>query len=175
MIRAHRGFSLVEVTIAMTVLATGVLAVTPLVSRSMQAGMQARRLAVAQQLGQDFLERLRAEVRYDSSGASSPALAPADAWKFDVPPHVPGAALAGAGCQPAGQDDGTTYDYGPFPFVREDLQLLVCYRLAELDPTAPAFAALPIGSMHLTVRVLWRAPSGGWSAWAVTDLMVSGA
>ncbi len=172
--RGSAGFTLVEVLIAMAILGIGLLATAPLVAQGIQRGAQARKLTTAQLLGQELLERLRAEIRYDSDAASSPALAAADAWKFDVLPHAPDLGTDPDGCQPAGLDDAVAYDYGPFPFVREGQRFEVCYRIEEVDPTDPEYAALPPGSVRARVRVLWRGADGGPSAWSVGDLLVSG-
>lgn len=168
------GFTLVEVLVAMAVLLVGLLATAPLVSQAVVRGGQARKLTAAQLLGQEILERLRAEVRYDSNAASSPDLAPEDAWRFDVLPHAPDRKAKPEGCQPPGLDDGVPYDYGPFRFLREDERFDVCYRLEEVNPADPETSALPVGSVRATVRVMWRAPDGGWSSWSVGDLLVSG-
>lgn len=170
----NAGFSLIEVMVAMAILAIGMAATAPLLTLSITRGAEARKTTTAQQLAQDLLERLRSEVRYDGEGASPATLAAADAWKYDVLPHAPDTGTGGAGCQPTGHDDGVAYDYGPFVFLREDQEFSVCYALTEISPTDPARAGLPLRSMDVRVRVIWRGAGGGVSTWSLSDLLVNG-
>lgn len=169
--RAMRGFSMVEVMVAMAVLAIGLLAMTPLVSMAIGKGAQARELTAAQLLAQDLLERLRAEIRYDGGLVSDPVLVAADAWKFDVLPHRNDVNADPPECQVA-FDDTVAYDHGPFEFVREDHVFRVCYDLHAITAIVPA---VPVNSMEVRIRVLWHNATGGWSAWSISDLLVSGA
>lgn len=168
---ASRGFSMIEVMVAMVVLTIGLLAMTPLVSMAIGRGAHARKVTAAQHLAQDLLERLRAEIRYDGGLISNPALTADDAWKFDVLPHMPDVNADPAGCQ-LGSDDTVAYDHGPFDFIREDHVFTVCYDLHAVTAAVPA---VPAGSMEVRIRVLWRSAAGGWSSWSLSDLLVSGA
>ena len=170
--RLARGFTLIEVLVAMAVLAVGLLAMTPLVSLSIQRGTYARKLSSAQQLAQELMERLRVEIRYDAEPAAS-AFTDADAWKYNVLPHAPGTDAVAA-CQPAGQDDGFAYHYGPYVFTREDQQYRVCYSVTRIDTNAAGFGNLSPKSVQVRMRVLWPSlENNGWSSWSMTDLLVS--
>ncbi len=168
-----RGFSMIEVMVAMAVLAIGLIATAPLLSMAIQRGNHARKVTAAQHLAQDLLDRLHAEVRYDGSvtTATNPTLAAADAWKFDVLPHLPGVDTDHADCQLAGED-GIAYDYGPFEFVREEHKFSLCY---DLESVVGAVPPVPFGTMSVRIRVFWRNATGGWTAWSLSDLLVSGA
>ena len=167
-----RGFTLIEVMIAMGVLLIGILAMAPVLSMSIERGTHARKLSTAQHLAEEILERLRLEIRYDANPPAS-TFSAADAWKYDVLPHATNAAAAGADCQPAGFEDGFTYDYGPYLFSRADQTYRVCYSLTPVDTNQPRHANLPPTSAEVRVRVLWRGLSG-WSSWSISDLLVGG-
>jgi len=169
----RKGFTLVEVMVSMAILGVGSLATIGIMTMSIQRAVTARKLTTAQQLGQDILERLRAEVRYDGIRISNPNLPAQDAWKFDVLPHGIGT-TAGAGCQPDGLDDGVEYGYGPYVFRREDQDYRVCYRLLLIGSADLDRANLPDGTTDARVRVLWTRPDGGWASWAMSDLLVTG-
>lgn len=88
-----RGFSLVEVLVAMGVLAIGMVATFPLMTYATQRSTLARRESNAVSVGQDTLERLRNEIRYDtgSTTAWDPVAvgAPTNGsrWRADSLPH----------------------------------------------------------------------------------------
>lgn len=169
-LRKAAGFSLIEVMVALAVLAVGLLAMAPLVSQAIVRGSYARKSTAAQLLAQDLLERLRAEIRYDGGLQGEPVL-PAGEWKFDVLPHTPDLDANHAGCHLAG-DDGVLYDHGPFEFVREDQLFTVCY---DLHAVVGAVPPVPLGTMSVRIRVQWRAANGSWTSWSLGDLLVSGA
>jgi prepilin-type N-terminal cleavage/methylation domain-containing protein len=181
---ATRGFSLIEVMVAMAIGTVVMLATMPLISYAIRRGAEGRHLTTAQQLASEILENLRNELRYDA-GAGSPGSAEFDdAWAYDVLPHAvkdasapAAAAEGGVSCQPAGQDDGVTYHYGPYPFAREGNTFYACYALlqaAASDPKGNARTGIPAGSGETIVRVLWRDPAGGWSSWALGGLLHAG-
>lgn len=175
-----RGFTLIEVMVAMAVLAVGIAATLPLMKLSIERGTEARKLTTAQQLAVEVAERLRTELRFDALAESSPAFDAATAWKADVLPHdvdpaTPGATTA---CQPASLDDGVTYDYGPFPFQREGQTFLVCYELTEAgvqDAKGNNRIGIPVNSAEVRIRVLWRGAGGGWTSWSLSDILHAGA
>lgn len=175
-----RGFSLIEVMVAMAVAAIGMAATIPLLALAIDRGSHARKLTTAQQLGVEVIERLRAEIRFDATAESSPTFVAADAWKFDALPHAiaPAAPTATAECQPAGQDDGIVYDYGPYPFQREGSTFLVCYELnvaGTTDAQGNNRIGIPVNSAEVRIRVLWRRAGGGWSSWSLSDILHAGA
>lgn len=163
-----RGFALTEVLIAMVVLATGMLAMTPAVSAAIRRGTHARKVTVAQNLAQDLLERLRAEIRYDGGLISDPAAL--DGWRFNFLPHSPLAAPVPA-CSEGELNDDFSYNHGPLVFVREPWEFTVCYSLARIAATVPVLA---IETTEIRIRVSWRNASGGWSSWSLSDLLVGG-
>lgn len=179
-----RGFSLLEVMVAMAIGTIAMLGTMKLVGYAIHRGAEGRQLTVARQVAAELIESLRNEVRYDPASASAGAAAFEDAWKADVLPHeVKDAAAAaapsagGVNCQPAGQDDGVTYHYGPYPFAREGNTFYACYALrqaAAQDPKGQDRTGIPAGSAEAIVRVLWRNARGGWSTWAVGELLVVG-
>jgi prepilin-type N-terminal cleavage/methylation domain-containing protein len=176
----RRGFTLIEVMVAMACLAIGLAATIPLLGLAIDRGSHARKLTTAQQLAVEVTERLRTEIRFDATAESSPAFSADTAWKFDTLPHevAPAAPVATAACQPAGLDDGITYDYGPFPFQREGSTYLVCYELnvaGTMDAQGNHRIGIPANSAEVRVRVLWRAAGGGWSSWSLSDLLHAGA
>ncbi|WP_373044946.1 prepilin-type N-terminal cleavage/methylation domain-containing protein [Vulgatibacter sp.] len=175
-----RGFSLIEVMVAMAVLAVGVAATLPMLKISIDRGTEARKQTTAQQLATEVLERLRTEIRFDAMAESNPAYVAADAWKFDVLPHevAPAAPSATAACQPATLNDGFTYDYGPFPFQREGQTYLVCYELNVAgiqDARGNNRIGIPINSAEARIRVLWRGADGRWVSWSISDILHAGA
>lgn len=179
-----RGFSLVEVLVAMAVLATGLLGTVALITLSINKSAYGRQATVAQQLAADLLEQLRAEVRFDY-GNGSPATPDADdVWKAQVLPHeIQPADAAGIECdgdlccQPPGHDDGVAYDYGPYPFRREGNVYFACYSLraaSDLDAEGNQRTGIPAGSAETVIRILWPTSDTGWRSWSVADLLVRG-
>ncbi|AKU91712.1 hypothetical protein AKJ08_2099 [Vulgatibacter incomptus] len=158
-----------EVLVAMAVLAIGLVGSAQLIGYSIARSVQARKVSAAQHLGNEILERLRTEVRFDGgmagpvSGLSEGvAVTAANAWAADRLPYrideaVNGNGGAIAGCNPAGAVDpgpGTNYGVGPLAFRFEGNVYWVCYRLAA----APA--GYPTGSIDALVKVLWQGTSG---------------
>lgn len=182
--RGAAGFTLVEVLVAMGILAIGLLGSGALIGLGIARTAHGRKVSVAQHLGYEILERLRLEVRFDGeaaapAGASNSGyakgaeLTAATAWRSDRLPYlstdlVP--AEAGAllsTCQPQ-RDDGVAYGVGPLPFRIGTNLYWVCY---GLEPTVTDY---PDNSVTAVVKVIW--PSSEGYAWRhVAGVLVSGA
>lgn len=183
--RAARGFSLIEVMVALSILLLGLAGSAGLITRTVEKGTEARKLTEGQLVALQTLERLRAEVRVDAEpaggscggGSASKGCAggakfePAVAWKAERLPYAAADAAAGTGtCNPAPVDDGVTYDVGPLPVHHEGNRFEVCYRL---DPSAMAITGLPPNSVDARVKVLWRT-QGGWGATWLSGVLLDG-
>jgi prepilin-type N-terminal cleavage/methylation domain-containing protein len=85
-LRRARGFTLIEVVIAISLLAGGVLAATSLVLAAARAGAAAQRISLAQLAARDKLEQLRALAFTSDAG-----LVPVTDWSADltVTPPLP--------------------------------------------------------------------------------------
>lgn len=181
---SRRGFSLVEVLVAMAILAGGLLGTVGLITKAITRGAHGRQVTVAQQLGMDLLEQLRNEVRFDSGNTSASNPEPDAVWKAQVLPHeILPVGSAGAECaddvccQLPDQDDGVAYQYGPYPFRREGNLFYACYSLQQVqanDPMGNARVGIPTGSAEAIVRILWRSSETGWRSWTVGDLLIRG-
>ena len=66
-----RGFSLMEVFIAMAILTVVMVGTMPLVGLAIRRGAESRRITAAQQLSVELLVSLRSAVRYGGSRAST--------------------------------------------------------------------------------------------------------
>jgi prepilin-type N-terminal cleavage/methylation domain-containing protein len=179
-----RGFTLVEVLVATTVLLVGLTGLAGLLTRATVEAVQARRTSQAQFVAASILDRLRMEVRFDAAPtgagcggatnhgcAGDEAFAPENAWRAERLPYGGDDVVAGAavGCNPAGANDGQSYDVGPFPLRHQGIEFLVCYRLAPTTVTA----AVPPHSQDAHVKVLWRR-SDSYSALWVSSVLVAG-
>ena len=179
-----RGFSLIEVMVAMAIGTLAMIGAMQLIGYAIHRGAEGRQLTVARQLAGALLEGLRNELRYDPASSSAAVADPGDVWKADVLPHevkdAAASAAAPAGdvsCQPAGKDDGVTYHYGPFSYAREGNTFYACYALrqaAAADPKGNDRVGVPTGSAEAIIRVLWRDARGGWATWSVGDLLLRG-
>ena len=182
-VRPPRGFTIVEVLIAMSVLLIGLTGSAVLITRTIEKGTSARKITEGQLVALQTLDRLRAEVRVDaepSGGSCNAANANkgcaggdkfqvANAWKAERLPYSTADVVAGTGsCNPGGVNDGVTYDVGPLPVDHEGNQFLVCYRL---DP--PAAAGVPAHSVDARIKVLWRV-HGGWGATWLSAILLDG-
>ena len=179
-----RGFNLLEVMVAMTVLGIGLIGTAPLLSWAIQRGAVARSQTHAQQLASELLEGLRTELRFDAEGRSPGSAGFGDGWRARVLPHEvkePGAPAAGCVngicCQLPGKDDGVRYHYGPLAFTREGWPFYACYalkRAATADPRGKGRRGMPDGSAEAHVKVLWRDARNGWSSLTLGDLLLAG-
>jgi prepilin-type N-terminal cleavage/methylation domain-containing protein len=172
-----RGFSLIEVMIAMVVLLVGLTGTTAAIAYSQGRGVQARKTTAAQMLATEVLERLRLEVRYDAEPTAAGCggttnhgcvgedeFTTATAWKADRLPYASADAVAGDGtCNPPGTEDGVTYSVGPFPVRYEQQDYQVCYRL---ETTASDLPGIPPLSLDARVKVLYRTGDGFGARWA---------
>lgn len=174
---AVRGFTLIEVMVAMVVLLIGLTGTAGAIVYSQHRGVEARKTTAAQMVASGVLERLRQEVRFDAEPAGAgcggdenhgcvgtAGFSNATAWKADRLPYASGDAVPGDGsCNPAGTEDGETYAVGPFAVRYEHQDYQVCYRL---DPTATALPGVPANSVDARVKVLWRTGDGFGARWA---------
>jgi|GEM_PF-1654421 len=167
---AARGFTLIEVLVSMVVLSIGLVGSVAALGQSIRWSSQARKVTAAQLLGNEILERLRLEARFDgengvpgaeNSGLSKGgALDAANAWASDRLPYLSSdrvEASAGAQmatCNPAGAADGNDYGVGPFALRYEGNVYWVCYRIV-----APA-AGFPASSIGAFVKILWSGETG---------------
>lgn len=183
---SSRGFSLIEVLMATLVLSIGLLSAGAFVSYTVRRSTEARRITTAQMVGNQVLERLRTEVRYDvepwdrtglitATGSSKGGLFTMDnAWAADRLPYeadetmAPTAGVRSCNPQPT-VADGQTYDVGPFMTQFEGNTYYICTRIV-----LSAIANLPTMTMEGTVKVMWRTPLGDYSARWVTGLLMNG-
>jgi len=167
----------------MVVLSIGLVGSVAALGQSIRWNSQARKVTAAQLLGNEILERLRLEARFDGENATGgaansglskgAALDTRNAWASDRLPYLstdrvdapPGASLST--CNPAGAADGNDYGVGPFALRYEGNVYWVCYGIV-----APA-AGFPAGSIGALVKVIWSGDQGT-AASHVTGLLVSG-
>lgn len=176
---SQRGFTMVEVLIAMAILMIGVLAGAKLMGEGIRQGAVGRKTSTAQQLANQIIENLRIEVRFDLEAAAGTgtvggaAFAAADAWKAERLPyssHDSVGAAAGASlttCNPAGAEDDPEIDYnvGPLPYRFEGNSYWVCYQIE-----APNSATCLSDAACVTVKVLWPTERGHQAHRAVAYL-----
>lgn len=186
----RRGFSLLEVLIAMAILLIGLVGTTGLVHYAIDRGTNARKLTDAQFVAGQVMERLRLEVRYDATGQTSTCGASstnhgciggsaltdlADGWKAERLPYGPDDTLTGTvpgleiDCNPTGAQDGQAWDVGPIRLKHEGNDFFVCYTLA---PRAAA-SGIPGGSLDARVKVIWNA-GGAYAAHWLGGLLLNG-
>lgn len=185
-VTGDRGFGLVEVMIALAILAIGMVVTVPLLSYGIQRGASARKLTSAQLLGNQVLERLRTEVRYDAEpsvaatgvDATSGAFDLTNAWRAERLPYLSSetvttaeAGISLTDCNPDGAADGATYNVGPYRVRYEGSEFFVCYRLVP----HPHTVGIPDNSVETTIKVIWHGSTGGWAARWVSGLLLSGA
>jgi type IV pilus assembly protein PilV len=177
-----RGFSLVEVLIAMAIVTIGVLGGARLLGMGMVRSAQARKVTAAQHLANQVVERLRLEVRFDiepaaGSGTSGGGEFTAEnAWKAERLPYSsndsvkPAAGASLETCDPPGAEDdpATDYNVGPLPFSSEGNRYWVCYRI-EAPNTANCLA----DAACATVKVIW-AEAGRYRAHRTLAFLASG-
>lgn len=175
-----RGFSLIEVMVAMAVLGIGIGVSVPLVALGIDRAADGRKVTAAEMLGTQVLERLRTEVRYDAeptggSLSGGPGFTLADAWKSDRLPYSSsdsvktGATGRLATCNPAGLNDGVDYNVGPYRARHEGNEYFVCYDLVRSTRTD-----VPAESVEATIKVIWVGPSGAYAARWISGLLLNG-
>ena len=146
---ARRGFTIIEILIAVFVSAVGFAAVFSLQIGTMQGNISARETAAAMNLAERYAERLRAEA-YEWTGSALPGPRlnqPAGAWATltDIPP--------GQGVDPR---DGLPVDQNGLPHQGADpngsqlvrQRFCVHYWLSPLDDVYD-------GILNARVRVVW--------------------
>ena len=172
-----RGFTLIEVMVAMVILLLGLTGTAGAIAYSQSRGVTARKTTTAQMVANQVIERLRHEVRYDAEPTAagcggeenhgcvgSAGFAADTAWKAERLPYASADAVAGDGtCNPAGIEDGETYAVGPFAVRYEHQDYQVCYRL---DPTATTLPGISPISLDARVKVVWRTGDGFGARWA---------
>jgi len=177
-----RGFSLLEVLMAMVIVTIGVLGGARLLGLGIVRNTEARKTTAATHLANQIVERLRLEIRYDiepASGSGTAGGAPftADnAWKAERLPYAssdvvgPGASAALATCHPPGAEDNppVAYNVGPLPFASEGNSFWVCYRI-----DAPNTATCLADAACATVKVIW-AEAGRYRAHRTLAFLASG-
>lgn len=170
----HRGFSLIEVLVAMGVLAIGLSASIPLVTYGLQRNAQSRLATGAQWAADQVLQRLQLEVSTDRNGAPGEGgLAPDEIWTSDFLPHGLGNNIGAVGacapnelcCQPAGLPaDGVAWNVA-FPLRTQGNDYLVCYAVAA-QPNVDSRGNLlqgvagPGQLRSVQVKVLWQRSDG---------------
>jgi type IV pilus modification protein PilV len=184
-LRPVRGFSLIEVMVAMTILLVGMTATAGLITRTIEKSSTARKVTAGQLVALQVLERLRAEVRTDAEPAGGSCdgsnaskkcaggaqFETATAWKAERLPYASVDVAAGTGsCNPDPVADPLAYDVGPFAVSHEGNDFQVCY---HLEKTKLVLAGLPPDSLDARIKVLWRAP-GGWDATWLSGILVDG-
>src|SRR5690606_25078920 len=159
-----RGFSLVEVLIAMAIVTIGVLGGARLLGLGIVRNTHARKVTAAHHLANQVVERLRLEVRFDiepaaGSGTSGGGkVTAAHAREAERPPYSsndavgPGAGASLTSCNPPGAEDDpvTAYNVGPLPFRSEGQNFWVCYRIE-----APNAGNCLADAACATVKVIW--------------------
>lgn len=181
--KTTRGFTLIEVMVAMGILTIALLGTLPLVSMGLSQAIHGRKVSVGQYVSTMVMDKLRFEVRANpvppitagcggTTGCTNgQEFTLANAWQAEQLPHSPDDLLvdtSGFGCNPSGTEDGVDYRVGPFPLRYEGNQYYVCYRL---EPTGVAGA--PLGSLDARVKVIWPTPVG-FGSYTLTSTLMGG-
>lgn len=179
----QRGFTLVEVMVAMAMLTISLICTLPLLSMSLTKSVHGRKVTTAQYIATSILDRLRFELRADpnapltsgcqgSTGCTNGGTFTLDnAWQSEQLPHSLNDEVLsadGPGCNPQGTEDNVSYQVGPFPLRSEGNQYLVCYRLDQA-----AVAGAPPGSVDARVKILWPSPIG-FGSYTLTSTLLGG-
>lgn len=179
--RRDRGFSLLEVMIAMAIVTIGVLGGAKLLGMGLMRSTQARKVTAAHQLANQVVERLRLEVRFDmepvagSGTVGGKDFTAEEAWKAERLPYSSNDSIAPAAgailtCDPPGAEDpvAVAYNVGPLPFSFEANNFWVCYRIE-----APNTATCLADAACAHVKVIW-AETGGFRAHRTVAYLTSG-
>lgn len=177
----NRGFTLIEVLVAMAVATIGALGGAALLALGMARTAEARRVSAANHLANQVIERLRLEVRFDleadkgSGSVGGKDFTAEDAWRAERLPYSSKDSVEPSGsglpsCNPPGAEDNPAVDYnvGPLPFVFEGHRYLVCYQIE-----APNSANCLPDAACARVKVIW-AESGGYGAHRTLAYLTSG-
>jgi len=179
----QRGYTLIEVMVAMGILTVSLLGTLPLVSMGLTKAVHGRKVTVAQYVATTVMDKLRIEVRTDpnapiTSGCGSTTgctnggeFTLANAWQSEQLPHSPDDILqdkSGEGCNPPGTDDGVDYNIGPFPMAFGENTYFVCYHLEDT-----AVAGSTPGSLDARVKVYWPSPVG-YGSHTITGTLLGG-
>lgn len=87
--RAQTGFSLIELMIAVVVLATGLLALAALQGAAIRHGADAKARAQAAAIASDVLESIRSTAGFDAAGYRALASQPVRLYTVPGPPGAP--------------------------------------------------------------------------------------
>lgn len=164
-----RGFTMVEILVAMVILLIGLLAGARLMGEGIGRGAQGRKVSSAQHLANQVIENLRIEVRFDlepaagSGTVGGSAFTAAQAWRAERLPYssndsvgaAAGAELATCNPQGAEDDPVVAYNVGPLPYRFEGSRYWVCYQIE-----APNTATCLADAACARVKVLWRTDRG---------------
>jgi prepilin-type N-terminal cleavage/methylation domain-containing protein len=171
-----RGFSLLEVIMAMGILAIGLAATVPLVTYGIEKNALARRGSGATMIAEEVMQRLQIEVGTDFDGDPAEGGFPsALLWSMPILPHNIGNSIGPNGacgatetcCQPAQATDGVVYDVA-FPMRAQGEDYLVCYAIrtqTNADSRGNFVQGMdgPTPMRSIQVKVLWQRMNGGWS------------
>lgn len=161
---AARGFNLLEVMIAGSILGIGLLTSVPLLTFTIERSSHARKVTAGQLVADEVMERLRSEVRFDPKAQANPTVDAASLWHADVLPHASG------------------YDSPTWTVQREGNGYRVAYAIdapaANTDCSGTALAAgsraLPADARCATVTVEWSKPDGSPGRHVATSLLLPG-
>ncbi len=160
-----RGFSLVEVLVAVGVLAIGMIATFPLMTYATQRSTQARRESNAVSVGQDVLERLRGELRYNSGGTATFDMQTAGPSSVDTryrSDFIAGGVGAEHPALPTGRraptcTSSTGVDANTMVLDREGELYTACYEVS--NPTGSTCPG-PGCRLEGNIKVMWFSPNG---------------
>jgi prepilin-type N-terminal cleavage/methylation domain-containing protein len=181
-----RGYTAVEVLMAMTVMAIGAAAVISMQKTSIQGNLDARQTDVANAIARTWVERLRSEaMQWTAPGPSNPtgnnftnpplailASAPLDQWF--LPQNLNQSPIFSPAFDILGRDLPAGDYTGAKP--SDPVQVVFCVNVRLHWLVRPAPTALPPepGLLRADVRVLWPrglvgSPPGGWCTTTAVD------
>lgn len=168
--RSVGGFTLVEVLVALLVLAVGVVGATGLQIAAQRARHQSALMSAAVQLAASLAERMRANPAV-LAAPGNPYLALRYDAAADGAPAMPPLCFGAADCSPAQMAEFDLYEtkqaiHAGFPRGR----IVVCRDAAG---SVPAWDCAPASNAPIVVKLGWRGNDGSEGAPSVT-LVVPG-